>query len=108
MAQRWYFYSTKVLRRPAPSGIGPVRLASPCTRGRRGSTRPAGICDRGRLRSTGTCHPHWTGTGKENVRTDEPTDGVGTKILETLIQLHHGRQTPIGLRVDAFILTGPS
>ena len=42
--------------------------------------------------------------GRKNVRTDEPTERVDTKILETLIQLDDGTSLPIGLRVDSFIL----
>jgi HlyD family secretion protein len=41
--------------------------------------------------------------GKKNVRTDQPTERVDQKILETLIQLDDGRELPIGLRVQAFI-----
>ena len=40
----------------------------------------------------------------KNVRTDEPTEKVDTKILETLVQLDSGSQLPDGLRVDAFIV----
>jgi ABC exporter DevB family membrane fusion protein len=43
--------------------------------------------------------------GPKNVRTDEPTERVDKKILETLIQLDDGRQLPIGLRMDSFVLT---
>ncbi len=42
--------------------------------------------------------------GPKNVRTDEPTEKVDTKILETLVELDPGTQLPDGLRVDAFIL----
>jgi HlyD family secretion protein len=42
--------------------------------------------------------------GRKNIRTDEPTEHVDTKILETLIQLDDGASLPIGLRVDSFIL----
>jgi hypothetical protein len=42
--------------------------------------------------------------GPENVRTDEPTERVDTKILETLVELEAGTELPVGLRVDAFIL----
>ncbi len=42
--------------------------------------------------------------GPKNVRTDEPTERVDTKILETLIELDPGAQLPDGLRVDAFIV----
>jgi len=43
--------------------------------------------------------------GRKNVRTDEPTERVDTKILETLVELDHGAQLPVGLRVDGFIIT---
>jgi ABC exporter DevA family ATP-binding subunit len=43
--------------------------------------------------------------GPKNIRTDEPTERVDKKILETLVQLDDGRELPVGLRVDAFILT---
>src|SRR5580765_7911282 len=42
--------------------------------------------------------------GPKNVRTDEPTEKVDTKILETLLELDAGSQLPDGLRVDAFIV----
>jgi HlyD family secretion protein len=42
--------------------------------------------------------------GRKNIRTDEPTERVDTKILETLVELGKGPQLPVGLRVDAFIL----
>jgi hypothetical protein len=45
--------------------------------------------------------------GHKNIRTDEPTEKVDTKILETLIQLDPGTQLPDGLRVDAYIQTAP-
>jgi HlyD family secretion protein len=41
--------------------------------------------------------------GRKNFRTEEPTERVDTKILETLIELEAGTALPIGLRVDAFI-----
>lgn len=41
--------------------------------------------------------------GRKNVRTDEPTERIDTKILETLIELDAGQTLPIGLRVDSFI-----
>lgn len=44
--------------------------------------------------------------GPKNLRTDEPTERVDKKILETLIQLDDDRELPIGLRMDAFVLTG--
>ena len=42
--------------------------------------------------------------GPKNVRTDEPTERVDTKILETLVELDQGVQLPVGLRVDAYIV----
>lgn len=46
--------------------------------------------------------------GPKNVRTDEPTEKVDKKILETLIELDRHSQLPDGLRVDAYVLTdGP-
>jgi len=42
--------------------------------------------------------------GPKNVRTDEPTEKVDTKILETLVELDRGSSLPDGLRVDAFIV----
>jgi hypothetical protein len=44
--------------------------------------------------------------GRKNIRTDEPTEKVDTKILETLVQLDPCIQLPVGLRVDAYIKTG--
>jgi multidrug resistance efflux pump len=42
--------------------------------------------------------------GRKNVRTDEPTERVDTKVLETLIELADGRELPLGLRVQGFIV----
>ena len=42
--------------------------------------------------------------GRKNVRTDEPSERVDTKILETLIELDDGHELPVGLRVDAYIV----
>ena len=42
--------------------------------------------------------------GPKNVHTDEPTEKVDTKILETLVELDPGSPLPDGLRVDAFIV----
>jgi ABC exporter DevB family membrane fusion protein len=42
--------------------------------------------------------------GRKNVRTDEPTERVDTKILETLVELNPGVNIPVGLRVDGFIV----
>jgi HlyD family secretion protein len=41
--------------------------------------------------------------GRKNIRTDEPTERVDTKVLETLVELDDGRELPLGLRVQAFI-----
>ncbi|HKD01744.1 MAG TPA: HlyD family efflux transporter periplasmic adaptor subunit [Terriglobales bacterium] len=46
--------------------------------------------------------------GPKNVRTDEPTERVDMKILETLVELDPGAQLPMGLRVDAYIVGGAS
>lgn len=43
--------------------------------------------------------------GKKNVRTDEPSERVDTKILETLVELDPGQKLPLGLRVDAYVQT---
>jgi HlyD family secretion protein len=43
--------------------------------------------------------------GRKNIRTDEPSERVDTKILETLIELEDGRKLAPGLRVDAYIMT---
>jgi HlyD family secretion protein len=43
--------------------------------------------------------------GRKNLRTDEPRERVDTKILETLVELEPGATLPIGLRVDATIVT---
>ncbi len=43
--------------------------------------------------------------GRKNIRTDEPRERVDTKILETLVELDSGANLPIGLRVDATIVT---
>jgi ABC exporter DevB family membrane fusion protein len=44
--------------------------------------------------------------GKKNLRTDEPTEHVDTKILETLVELKPGEKLPLGLRVDSYIVVG--
>lgn len=41
--------------------------------------------------------------GRKNVRTDEPTERVDVKILETLVELDAGQTLPVGLRVDAYL-----
>ncbi|HEY3838898.1 MAG TPA: efflux RND transporter periplasmic adaptor subunit [Bryobacteraceae bacterium] len=43
--------------------------------------------------------------GRKRVRTDEPTERVDTKILETLVQLDGHPPLPVGLRVDSYIDT---
>jgi ABC exporter DevB family membrane fusion protein len=43
--------------------------------------------------------------GKKNVRTDEPTERVDQKVLETLIELEDGHELPLGLRVRTFLQT---
>jgi HlyD family secretion protein len=42
--------------------------------------------------------------GRKNVRTDEPSERVDTKILETLVELEGGAPLPVGLRVDTYLL----
>jgi HlyD family secretion protein len=44
--------------------------------------------------------------GRKNVRTDEPSERVDTKILETLVELDPGQKLPLGLRVDAYVEAG--
>lgn len=41
--------------------------------------------------------------GRKNIRTDEPSERVDTKVLETLVDLDPGTELPVGLRVDAVI-----
>jgi ABC exporter DevB family membrane fusion protein len=41
--------------------------------------------------------------GRKTVRTEEPTERVDTKVLETLVELDGGAELPLGLRVQAFI-----
>lgn len=41
--------------------------------------------------------------GRKNIRTDEPSERVDTKILETLVELDAGQTLPVGLRVDVFL-----
>jgi multidrug resistance efflux pump len=41
--------------------------------------------------------------GKKNVRTEEPSERVDTKILETLVELDARQKLPLGLRVDAYV-----
>jgi multidrug resistance efflux pump len=42
--------------------------------------------------------------GRKNVRTDEPTERVDMKILETLVELDKAVELPVGLRVNAHIV----
>jgi HlyD family secretion protein len=44
--------------------------------------------------------------GKKNVRTDEPSEHVDRKILETLVELDPGERLPLGLRVDSYVAIG--
>jgi ABC exporter DevB family membrane fusion protein len=44
--------------------------------------------------------------GKKNIRTDEPSEHVDTKILETLVELDAGQALPLGLRVDSYVEEG--
>jgi HlyD family secretion protein len=48
----------------------------------------------------------WIGQvlGKKNIRSDEPTERVDQKILETLIDLEPGSGLPIGLRVKCHLV----
>lgn len=41
--------------------------------------------------------------GRKSFRTDEPTEKVDSKILETLVELDDGHELPLGLRVRAFV-----
>lgn len=43
--------------------------------------------------------------GKKNLRSDEPSERVDTKILETLVELDPGQTLPLGLRVDSYVHT---
>ena len=44
--------------------------------------------------------------GKKNIRTDEPSEHVETKIQKTLVELDPGQTLPLGLRVDANVRSG--
>lgn len=46
--------------------------------------------------------------GRKNIRTEEPTERVDKKILETLVELDAGQRLPPGLRVDAYIFVSES
>jgi HlyD family secretion protein len=41
--------------------------------------------------------------GRKNIRTDEPSEHIDTKILETLVEFDSGVRLPLGLRVDSYI-----
>ncbi len=58
----------------------------------------------GKVRFWGTVMRVGQQLGPKNVRTDEPSEKVDTKILETLVRLDLGSSLPDGLRVDAFIV----
>jgi len=45
--------------------------------------------------------------GRKTLRTDEPTERLDTKMLETLIELNAEAALPVGLRVDTFIQLEP-
>jgi HlyD family secretion protein len=42
--------------------------------------------------------------GKKNIRTEEPTERIDTKILETLVELEDEHMLPTGLRVNSYII----
>ena len=41
--------------------------------------------------------------GRTNIRTDQPSERIDHKVLETLVELAPAARLPVGLRVDAFI-----
>jgi HlyD family secretion protein len=41
--------------------------------------------------------------GKQTIRSDEPTERVDKKILETLVELEPGSRLPVGLRVTCYL-----
>jgi HlyD family secretion protein len=57
----------------------------------------------GDRRFTGTVIRVGEMLGRKNIRSEEPTEKVDTKVLETLIELDSGQRLPVGLRVDAYI-----
>lgn len=57
----------------------------------------------GERRFTGKVVEIGQALGRKNVRTDEPSERVDTKILETLVELDPGQVLPVGLRVDAWL-----
>jgi HlyD family secretion protein len=44
--------------------------------------------------------------GRKNIRTDDPAEHVDTKVLEVLLDLDKGVVLAVGLRVDAYIVSG--
>ncbi|ACB97420.1 HlyD family secretion protein [Beijerinckia indica] len=56
----------------------------------------------------GTVYRVSTRMGAKQVMTGRPADRVDTKVLQVLIDLDPGVRLPIGLRVDAYFLSGPS
>jgi multidrug resistance efflux pump len=42
--------------------------------------------------------------GRKNIHTDAPAERVDTQVLEVLVELEDGRELPIGLRVQTFIV----
>jgi HlyD family secretion protein len=57
----------------------------------------------GEQRFTGTVLRLEPMLGRKNIRTEEPSERVDTKILESIIELDANAKLPVGLRVDAFI-----
>jgi HlyD family secretion protein len=45
--------------------------------------------------------------GRKNIQTAEPTERLDTRVLEVLVELAHGAELPIGLRVDAYVVVEP-
>jgi HlyD family secretion protein len=45
--------------------------------------------------------------GRKNVRTDDPTERLDTKILEVVLDLDDAQKLVPGLRVTAFVLASP-
>jgi len=66
------------------------------------------ICDRAYVTADAFGKSHVVRLGQEmgpeNIRTDEPTERVDKKILETLVQPDMATDCLLGLRVDAFVL----
>jgi len=114
-----------ILRKPAPhrrKRFHAIRFASDYDGGRFGFARspgrgrdgcrktqggPEGLRDGGGLRRSQIRRAHYPcgpDSGKKNVRTDEPTEHVDTKILETLLELNAGEKLPLGLRVESYVV----